>query len=150
MTTRLTITKTQERKLRTYARDVWQGSNMKKEYDFKNAERGLFAKTTSKRDRERGLQRLRPRTGRVSFDASREVIDALRALRDTGFFGNGVDCASVAEELLRRALLDPEVAAHWQEVRPAGRLRFDPDPKELRDLLTRSAAKLRRETRRSR
>jgi hypothetical protein len=50
----------------------------------------------------------------VSFDVTQDVAAALRALRDTGLFGNG-DCASVAEELLRRALLDPEVIKHWRK-----------------------------------
>jgi hypothetical protein len=49
----------------------------------------------------------------VSFDVTQEVAGALRALRDTGLFGGG-DCATVAEELLRRALLDPAVAAYWR------------------------------------
>ncbi len=47
--------------------------------------------------------------GRVLYLETRQQA-ALRKLRDTGLFGNG-DCASVAEELLRRALLDPEIAA---------------------------------------
>lgn len=51
----------------------------------------------------------------ISFDVTQEVAAALRALRDTGLFGNGTDCASIAEELLRRALLDPEVAAYWKK-----------------------------------
>jgi hypothetical protein len=51
----------------------------------------------------------------VNFDVTQEVSAALRALRDTGFFGNGRDCASVAEELLRRALLDPEIVKHWRK-----------------------------------
>jgi hypothetical protein len=48
----------------------------------------------------------------VSFDVTQEVAAALRTLRDTGLFGS--DCASVAEELLRHALLDPKIAAYWQ------------------------------------
>ena len=51
----------------------------------------------------------------VSFDVTQEVAAALRALRDTGLFGNGMDCASIAEELLRRALLDPQVVPYWQK-----------------------------------
>jgi hypothetical protein len=50
----------------------------------------------------------------VSFDVSLPVAKALRALRDTGFFGTG-DCASVAEELLRRALMEPDIAAVWRK-----------------------------------
>lgn len=50
----------------------------------------------------------------VTFDVSLPVAKALRALRDTGFFGTG-DCASVAEELLRRALLSPSVIEHWKK-----------------------------------
>ena len=49
----------------------------------------------------------------VSFDVTQEVAAALNALRATGFYGNGVDCASVAEELLRLALRDPEIVPHW-------------------------------------
>lgn len=56
---------------------------------------------------------MHPRIVNVSFDVSQEVAAALRALRGTGLFGNGVDCASVAEELLRRALRDPEVLPYW-------------------------------------
>jgi hypothetical protein len=51
----------------------------------------------------------------INFDVTQEVAAALRALRDTGFFGNGTDCASVAEELLRRVLLDPEIAKYWRK-----------------------------------
>ena len=88
---------------------------MKKEYDFKNAKRGVFAKTTSKRERDKALKRLRPRIINVSFDVTQEVAAALRALRDTGLYGNGVDCASVAEEMLRRALLDPTIVPYWRK-----------------------------------
>ena len=49
----------------------------------------------------------------VSFDVTQEVAATLNALRATGFYGNGVDCASVAEELLRLALRDPEIVPHW-------------------------------------
>lgn len=90
---------------------------MKKEYDFKNAERGVFSPTTTKHNRDKAIKRLRPRVMNVSFDVTYEIVDALRALRDTGFFGNGLDCESVAEELLRKALLDPEVLPYWQKVR---------------------------------
>jgi hypothetical protein len=51
----------------------------------------------------------------VTFDVTQEVAAALRALRDTGLFGSGCDCASVAEELLRRALLDPEISRYWRK-----------------------------------
>jgi hypothetical protein len=88
---------------------------VKKEYDFKGAARGVFAKTTSKRERQAALKRLRPRTMQVSFTVTREVVDALRALRDTGLFGNGQDCESVADELLRKALLDPNVVLYWRK-----------------------------------
>lgn len=87
---------------------------MKKEYDFKGAKRGAFAGKFPKLD-GRGVQRMHPRIVNVSFDVTQEVAAALRALRDTGFFGNGVDCDSVAEELLRRVLLDPEIAKHWRK-----------------------------------
>jgi len=66
----------------------------------------------------RGVQQMHPRVVNVSFDVTQEVAAALRQLRDTGLFGNGVDCASVAEELmrqaLRQALLDPGIATYWQ------------------------------------
>ena len=88
---------------------------MKKEYDFKRAERGLLAPTTSKAARAKGLKRLRPRTMKISFDVTQEVVGALRALKDTGLFGNGLDCESVAEELLRKALLDPNVVPYWRK-----------------------------------
>jgi hypothetical protein len=58
---------------------------------------------------------MHPRIVNVNFDVTQEVAAALRALRDTGLFGNGVDCASVAEELLRRALLDPEILPYWRK-----------------------------------
>jgi len=69
---------------------------------LKKAQRGRFAKVFPELE------------GHVSFDVTQEVAAALRALRDTGFYGNGVDCASVAEELLRHALLDPEILTHWR------------------------------------
>ena len=87
---------------------------MKKEYDFKNAKRGRFAKKFPTLE-GRGVQRMHPRIVNISFDVTQEVAAALRALRDTGLFGNGVDCASIAEELLRRALLDPQVVAYWRK-----------------------------------
>jgi hypothetical protein len=86
---------------------------MKKEYDFKKGRRGRFAKMFPALE-GRGVQEMHPRIVNVSFDVTQEVAAALRALRATGFYGNGVDCASVAEELLRKTLLDPEIAAHWQ------------------------------------
>ena len=85
---------------------------MKKEYDFKNAKRGRFAKKFPTLE-GRGVQRMHPRVINISFDVTQEVAATLRALRDTGLFGNGVDCASVAEELLRLALRDPEIVPHW-------------------------------------
>lgn len=87
---------------------------MKKEYDFKTARRGRFAKTAPTLE-GRGVQRMHPRVVNVSFDVTQDVASALRALRDTGLFGNGVDCASVAEELLRKALLDPTVLPYWRK-----------------------------------
>jgi hypothetical protein len=51
----------------------------------------------------------------VSFEVTQEAAAALRALRDTGLFGNGVDCASIAEELLRKALLDPTILPYWRK-----------------------------------
>ena len=86
---------------------------MKKEYDFKNARRGRFAKQLSLEGK--GVQTMHPRVVNVSFNVTQEVAAALRALRATGFFGNGVDCASVAEELLRKALLDPSVLLYWRK-----------------------------------
>jgi hypothetical protein len=85
---------------------------MKKAHDFKTARRGRFAKKAPTLE-DRGVQRMRPRIVNVSFDVTQEVAVALRALRDTGLFGNGVDCTSVAEELLRKALLDHEVLPYW-------------------------------------
>ena len=88
---------------------------MKKKYDFKNAERGRFAKTAPTLE-GRGVQRMHPRVINVSFDVTQEVAAALRALRDTGLFGSGVDCASIAEELLRRALFQPGVIEYWRKL----------------------------------
>lgn len=62
-----------------------------------------------------GVQVMHPRVVNVSFDVTQEVAAALRALRDTGLYGNGVDCASIAEELLRKALLDPAVLPYWRK-----------------------------------
>jgi len=58
-------------------------------------------------------ERTKQRPIKMNFDITREVFDALCTLRDTGLYGNGRDCASVANELLRRALLDPEIALRW-------------------------------------
>jgi len=55
----------------------------------------------------------RERVVNVNFDVSQPVTKALRALRDTGLFG--VDCASGAEELLRRALLAPDIITFWSK-----------------------------------
>lgn len=60
-----------------------------------------------------GVQKMHPRVVNVSFDVTQEVARALRILRDTGLFGNGADCASVAEELLRAALLRPDILHFW-------------------------------------
>ena len=87
---------------------------MKKEYDFKNAQRGRFAGKFPTLE-GKGVQTKHPRIVHVNFDVSQEVAAALRTLRDTGLFGNGIDCASVAEELLRKALLDPETMKHWSK-----------------------------------
>ena len=87
---------------------------MNKEYDFKNAQRGRFAKKPSTLE-GRGARPMHPRSINVSFDVTQEVAAALRALRDTGLYGNGVDCSSVAEELLRGALLDPTIFPYWRK-----------------------------------
>jgi len=82
---------------------------MKKEYDFRKAQRGRF--TIPKGTK---VRRPTPRVVNINFDVTQEVAAALRTLRGTGLFGNGCDCASVAEELLRRALLAPSIAPFWQ------------------------------------
>ena len=66
-----------------------------------------------------GLRRFAKKfpTLNVSFDVTQEVAAALQALRATGLFGNGVDCASIAEELLRKALLDPTIVPYWRKPR---------------------------------
>ena len=51
----------------------------------------------------------------VNFYTTQQVAAALRRLRDTGLFGNGYDCATVAEELLRWALQQPDVAKFWRK-----------------------------------
>jgi hypothetical protein len=53
------------------------------------------------------------RSVNVSFDVTQEVARVLRVLRDTGLFGTG-DCASVADELLRWALLQPSIRHFWE------------------------------------
>jgi len=86
---------------------------VKKQYDFSHAQRGRHA--ASLQLEGKGVRRMHPRVVHVSFDVTQEVAAALRALRVTGLYGNGCDCASVAEELLRRALLDPTVLTHWRK-----------------------------------
>ena len=76
--------------------------------------RGLFANKLPTLERK-GVQAMHPRIVNVNFDVTQEVAAALRALRDTGLFGNGCDCASVAEELLRRALLDSSLVDYWRK-----------------------------------
>lgn len=83
---------------------------MKKAYDFKGAQRGRF--TIPKGTKVRMPT---PRDVDVHFKVTKEVFAALFALRDTGLFGDGCDSNSVAEELLRRALLDPEIARYWRK-----------------------------------
>ena len=80
---------------------------------LKKPERGRYAKLFPKLEGH-GVQEMHPQIVNVSFRVTQEVAAALRALRDTGFYGNGVDCASVAEELLRHALLDPDILTHWR------------------------------------
>ncbi len=82
--------------------------------NFRGAKRGSVAKKVPKLE-GKGVQAMHPRIVNVSFDVTQEVAAALRALRDTGLYGNGVDCASVAEELLRRALLDPAILPYWRK-----------------------------------
>lgn len=86
--------------------------------DYVNAqkapERGRFANKFPVLE-GRGVQQMHPRIVNVSLDVSQEVAAALRELRGTGLYGNGVDCASVAEELLRWALRQPAVEPHWRK-----------------------------------
>jgi hypothetical protein len=122
VTRRLTHTKAQERKAPRRAASFWQPLidatlppevPMKKQYGFKSAQRGKLAgKFPALKGKD--AQAMHPRIVNVSFDVTQEVAAALRALRGTGLFGNGVDCATVAEELLRRALLQPGVLEYWQ------------------------------------
>jgi hypothetical protein len=86
---------------------------MKKQYDFKDGKRGRFYRKTTLEGK--GVQTKHPRIVNVSFDVTQEVATALRLLRDTGLFGNGCDCASVAEELLRHALRDPAIMQFWRK-----------------------------------
>jgi len=52
----------------------------------------------------------KPRASLVlRFEVTPQVYDALEALQATGFFGNGDDVESVAEELLRAALRREDV-----------------------------------------
>ena len=85
-------------------------SNLKKG----KGQRGRFAKTFPTLERH-SVQTMHPRVVNVSFDVTQEVAAVLRSLRDTGLFGNGVDCASVAEELLRKALLAPSILPYWRK-----------------------------------
>lgn len=82
---------------------------MKKENNFKNAQRGRFFRKGAK------VRMPTPRVVDVRFKVTRQVAAALIALRDTGLFGDGCDSASVAEELVRRALRDPEVLPYWRK-----------------------------------
>ena len=89
---------------------------MKAEYDFKHAQRGRYHRGRPTLEGS-GVQRMHPRVVNVSFDFTQEVAAALRKLRATGLFGNSVDCSSIAEELLRRSLLDPAIAPFWRDPR---------------------------------
>lgn len=113
----------QDRRAQKRAARAWKGLvdttlpldiPLNKHYDFKGGKRGRSAKKLSALN-GRGVQIMHPRIVNVSFDVSQEVAAALRALRDTGLYGNGVDCASIAEELLRKALLDPTILPHWRK-----------------------------------
>jgi hypothetical protein len=75
----------------------------------------IFRSVSAPARKEHRISRVHPRIVNVSFDVSQEVAAALRTLSDTGLFGNGCDGASVAEELLRRALLDPEIVRYWRK-----------------------------------
>lgn len=52
---------------------------------------------------------------KLTLTISPEVASSLGRLRETGLFGDGSDCESVAEELLRRALLDPQIVPFWRK-----------------------------------
>lgn len=82
---------------------------MKKEYDFKDAQRGRFYRKGAK------TKLPAPRTVLVRLKVTPQVHAALIALRNTGLFGDGCDSASVAEELIRRGLLDPTIAPYWRK-----------------------------------
>ena len=112
-------TKGQDRKAQKHAAHAWQGlvdSTLPPGVPKKLTKRGAFAKKFPTLDGH-GVQPMHPRIVHVGFYVTQEVAAALRALRGTGIFGNGVDCASIAEELLRRALLDPQVLPYWQKSR---------------------------------
>ncbi len=107
MKRQLTHTKAQERKAQKRAGRVWQGlvdaslpPKVPPKVPMKSTKRRRFVRFPMLN---------------VSFDVTQEVVAALNALRHTGLFGNGVDCASIAEELLRRALLDPAIAPYWKK-----------------------------------
>lgn len=82
---------------------------MKKEYDFSKGQRGRFYRKGAK------MKMPNPRAVNLHLKITPQVLAALIALRDTGLFGDGCDSASVAEELLRRALLDPMIAPYWKK-----------------------------------
>ena len=88
---------------------------MKKEYDFAGAQRGRFYK--------KGMKMRLPdrRTVDVHLKVTKQVAAALHALIATGLFGDGATIGSAAEELLRHALRDPAILAHWQKRRRKGR-----------------------------
>ena len=81
---------------------------MKKAYDFKDGQRGRFYKKGAK------VRLPDRRVVDVHFKATKQVVLALHALCATGLFGDGCTVGSVAEELLRHALLQPGVLEHWQ------------------------------------
>lgn len=108
----------QERKDRKRRNRAWQllvGASPP-EVPMKTVQRGRFAENFPTLE-GRGVQTTHPRIVNISFDVTQEVAAALRTLRDTGLFGNGVDCASVAEELLRHTLRQPDVLEHWRPVK---------------------------------
>jgi hypothetical protein len=83
----------------------------KKKHSAKKVRRGRFAAKLPRLE-GRGVQWMHPRVVNVSFEVTQEVAASLRALRDTGLFG--VDCAAVAEELLRLALRDEAILPFWR------------------------------------
>jgi hypothetical protein len=53
---------------------------------------------------------------KLTLTISPEVASALRRLHETGLFGDGSGSEdAVAEELLRRALLDPQIVPFWRK-----------------------------------